>query len=228
MNGYLSRLNPAERRFVIVVGLVFFVVINVFWIWPHFGDLTMYRSRLQQARTNYNTRQGVLAQEPKLKADIAKLASEGGYVPPEDQATHFLRTIQVQAAQSGVGFQGSSRTSTSTNQFFLEQLQTVTLISREEQLVDFLYNLGSGNSLIRVREISVRPDQQRQSLNSVVTLVASYQKTTRAPAAARPASTAVRPPATSGAPPARTPGPPTTPGPRPAAPRPSSTTPSNK
>jgi type II secretory pathway component PulM len=212
MNDYLSRLNPAERRFVIAVGLVFFLVINIFWIWPHFGDWSEYRARLEKARTNHAVRETMIQQKPKLDAEIKKLASEGGYVPPEDQAIQFLRTIQVQAAQSGVGFQGSSRTATSTNLFFMEQLQTITVIAGEQQLVDFLYNLGSGNSLIRVREISVRPaDPSRQKLNATVTLVSSYQKTSKSPAAARPvpaatkpATAAVKPAGTAGVPPQRT------------------------
>ena len=203
MNKYLSNLNPAERRFVIIVALVFFIVINVFWIWPHFGDLGDYRSRLQTARANYGQRENVIAQEPKLKAEIAKLASEGGSVPPEDQAIQFLRTIQVQAAQSGIGFQGSTRATTTTNQFFIEQAQTVTVVGREEQLVDFLYNLGSGNSLIRVREMSLRPDQPRQQLNAQITLVASYQKNPPKPAA-RPAAAAASAPAKASTPPPST------------------------
>jgi type II secretory pathway component PulM len=201
MSTYLSRLNPAERRFVIVVGLVFFLVINIFWIWPHFDDWGQMRRRLNKARTNFAQRQTLIQQEPRLRKEIESLASEGGYVPPEDQAIQFLRTIQVQAAQSGVGFQGSQRTATSTNQFFMEQLQTVTIVSGENQLVDFLYNLGSGNSMIRVREFAVRPDQNRQQLNANITLVASYQKTTR-PAAtpARPGVTTARPASPAGGP----------------------------
>lgn len=219
MNSYLSQLNPAERRFVIVVGLAFFLVINIFWIWPHFGDWTEYRRRLDRARTDYSNRERVIQQEPTLKRQIAELANEGGSVPPEDQSIQFLRTIQVQAAQSGVGFQGSFRTATSTNQFFMEQLQTIRVLSGENQLIDFLYNLGSGNSMIRVRELSVRPDQSRQQLDANITLVASYQKASKpaaasarsaaaAPAAARPVAPGTRP-ATTPAPPQKPSTPPT-------------------
>lgn len=38
MNEYFSRLNPSERRFVVVVALLFFIVVNLFWVWPHFSD----------------------------------------------------------------------------------------------------------------------------------------------------------------------------------------------
>ena len=43
--------------------------------------------------------------------------------------------------------------------------------------LDFLYNLGSGNSLIRVRDLQLSPDAPaRQQLGGTVKLVASYQK----------------------------------------------------
>jgi len=59
--------------------------------------------------------------------------------------------------------------------------------------VDFLYNLGSGNSLIRVRDLSLRPDPPRQQLSGNVKLVASYQKNPSkkpAPAAKPPTANA--------------------------------------
>lgn len=196
MNGYLSRLNPMERRFVVGVGLVFFLVINIFWIWPHFADWSDLRGRLENSRSMLGTREGLIQQRPKVEAEIKKLASEGSYVPPEDQSLQFLRTIQTQMAQTGVGFVGNSRQTTSTNLFFIEQAQTVTVASGEKQLVDFLYNLGSGNSLVRVREISVRPDPNRSQLNANITLVASFQKSSKAPAPATKAATPAAKPAT--------------------------------
>ena len=56
--------------------------------------------------------------------------------------------------------------------------------------MDFLYSLGSGNSLIRVRDLTLRPDPPRQQLSGTVKLVASYQKNPpkKAAPAASPAS----------------------------------------
>ncbi len=53
----------------------------------------------------------------------------------------------------------------------------------EKELVEFLYNLGASNSLIRVHGLAVRPDPPRQRLSAEVTLVASYQKAAPKPAA---------------------------------------------
>jgi hypothetical protein len=56
--------------------------------------------------------------------------------------------------------------------------------------VDFLYSLGAGNSLVRVRGLSLSPDAPRQNLRVSVTLVGSYQKKVPVRAAAVPAATA--------------------------------------
>ena len=60
--------------------------------------------------------------------------------------------------------------------FFSNAPIGLTIQSTEAQLVDFLYKLGDGNSLIRVRALSLRPDAPRQALSGNLTLIASYQK----------------------------------------------------
>ncbi len=188
MNAYLSRLNPAERRFVIGVGILFFIIVNVFWVWPHFSDWGNLKTRMNLASGTLARYDSLIRQKSKIEGDIHKLSNEGTYVPPEDQFTQFLKTIQQYAAQNHVNFTGSSRPNTSTNEFFLEQSQTISVISGEKELVDFLYSLGTGTSLIRVRALSVRPDVQHQQLNASMTLVCSYQKQRKSPPAAAPAS----------------------------------------
>ena len=195
MNAALARLTPGERRFVVGVAVVLFVVINLFWVWPHFSDFGDLRSRGQTADVKLGSYQGVMQQADRLRPELAKLEGEGAVVPAEDQSVEFFRTIQAQAMRSGVQFIGNSRTTTRTNQFFLEQVQTITVQATEKQLVDFLYNLGSGGSLIRARSLSVHPDQSRQQLNATITLIASYQKNPKAPGPAAASRAAIAPPA---------------------------------
>jgi hypothetical protein len=201
MNNYFSRLNPAERRFVVGVALVLFVVFNFVFVKPHFSDWGATHDRLNSALITLENRNTVIQQADRLKPELARLEGEGAVVPQEDQATEFLRTIQSQAQQSGVIFMGNTRSTTRTNDpFFIEQVQTINVQSTEKQLVDFLYNLGAGNSLIRVRSLSVRPDQSRQQLTASITLVASYQKNPKVaasttPPAAAPAKAAAPAPA---------------------------------
>ena len=222
MKEFFARLNPTERRFVVGVGVVFFLVINIVWVWPHFGDWGKTRTALDNARTLLAKFATGTNQIPKLKGEIDKYQGAGSYVPPEDQIIQFFRQIQNQAAASHVGIiaMGSSRqTAAADNPFFVEQNQTITLQSQEKDLVDFLYQLGADpKSLIRVRVLSVQPDPPRQNLTARVTLVASYQRKAPAPAAstAAPAPAATTPKPVTPAAPATTPKPPM---PNPQAPK---------
>jgi Tfp pilus assembly protein PilO len=203
MNAYFARLNPSERRFVVGVGVVFFIVINLFWVWPHFSDWSSLKARLESARLKLANCDAVIQQGERLKPELAKMEGEGASVPFEDQSTEFMRTIQLQASQSGVAITTYGHQTARTNQFFTEQSQTISGVSTEKQLVDFMYSLGSGNSLVRVRSLSVHPDGSRQQLNANITLVASYQKNPKpqpaaAPAKASPARTAPVAPGPSG------------------------------
>ncbi len=176
MNQFLSRLTHSERRFVVGVALVLFIVLNLFWVWPHFSDWDNLQGRLNSARASLQNYNAGIQQGERLKPELSKLEGEGASVLPEDQATAFFQTINAHAIQSGVILGGNSRTTTRSSQFFMEQVQTIAVQATEKQLVDFLYNLGSGNSLIRARSLSVHPDPSRMQLSASITLVASYQK----------------------------------------------------
>ena len=192
MTSYLDRLNlrPFEKRLVVGVGAVLFVVFNAWFVFPHFSDLAQAQERKADALKKLARWQVEVDQIPKYKAAINSLA-EGLEVPPEDQVNQFSRAIQAQQAQSGVNVTSTSRTTTRTNEFFLELAQTIGVQSGEPQLVDFLFSLGAGNSLIRVRGLTLHPDPPRQALVANVTLVASYQKNPpKNPAVAAPAAAA--------------------------------------
>ena len=178
MTSYLDRLNlrPFEKRLVVGVGAVLFLVLNAWFVVPHFSDLGQARDRRLEALKKLERWQLEMDQKAKYEAGINRFRQEGLEVPPEDQQNQFARAIQDQQARSGVGIQQFGRVSTQTNQFFLELTQPISVQSGEAQLVDFLYNLGSGNSLIRVRDLTLRPDAPRQQLSGTVKLVASYQK----------------------------------------------------
>lgn len=185
MKEFFARLNPTERRFVVGVGVVFFLVVNIVWVWPHFGDWGKTRAALDNDRILLAKFAAGTNQIPTLEKNIHSYQIAGSFVPPEDQIVSFFRQIQNQAAASRVGIlsMGSSRQPTATdNPFFVEQSQTITLQSQEKELVDFLYQLGADpNSLIRVKVLSVQPDAPRQNLQARVTLVASYQRKEQAP-----------------------------------------------
>jgi Tfp pilus assembly protein PilO len=202
-------LRPLERRLVVVVGIVLFVVVQFIYIWPHFGDVRKMNVRRAKAITELETRRTVIAETNKFNAELVKLQGEGLDVPPEDQALQLMRTVQQEASKSGVNIQNTSKPFTRTNQFFLEQSQQISTLSDEGALVDFVFKLGENNSLIRVRDLTLRRDQSQTKLTATIKLVASYQKKSggrpapapgRTPAAARPpkaAAVAPAPPASS-------------------------------
>jgi type II secretory pathway component PulM len=179
MKDFLARLNSVERRFVVGVFVVLIVVINVLFIWPRFKDWDQAQNRLAKARrmlAAYNTE---IAQIQSYERKVKALEGESAPVPPEDQGIEFVRNINAQAAQSGFSVV-FGRMTEGTNQIFLEKNQPISAVAEESQLVDFLYNLGAGNSLIRARSLRLSPDPPRQKLSASVTLVASYQKKTAA------------------------------------------------
>jgi hypothetical protein len=176
MKTYLDNLRPFEKR-VVVGGLaLFFIVFNFVFVWPHFSDLKAVNWRMEQAQNKLTTYQKEVADTGKYTVLVKKLEGEGLTVPPEDQIHNFRDNVQMQAAQSHVGIVGSSRVTSSTTQFFIEQSESIQIQAGEPQLVEFLYNLGAGNSLIRVRDLSLGPDPPHHELVGSVKLVASYQK----------------------------------------------------
>jgi Tfp pilus assembly protein PilO len=177
MKKYFEQLQPMERRLVVGVAVVVLLVLNFVFIWPHFSDWGNLDRRLNKAKGELARNQKAVEQIPQLQADVNKFKSSGESVASEDQAIDLMRTIQSQAAASGFGIQNFSRSITRANDpFFIEQVQNINVLAKEDQLVDFLYKLGSGASMIRVRDLELQPDPPHQRLNAQIRLVASYQK----------------------------------------------------
>jgi hypothetical protein len=237
MNQYWDNLRPFEKRLLVVVGTVLFIVLNWWQVVPHFSDWNRVKDRMAKAQKNLETFQKTIALKPTWETAVIKLQGEGLAVPPEEQLHHFDTAVTDQAIQSGVEINSKNKTQTHTNQYFMEQNQVIGVQSTETNLVNFLYNLGSGTSLIRVRDATLRPDPPHQRLNANLKLVASYQKNptkamTKAAAPATPPPAVTKPPVPAanpasasaklvgkpdaGAPPARSPVPITKPLPTPA------------
>jgi Tfp pilus assembly protein PilO len=190
MKKYFAHLRPLERRLAVGAVVVLILVLNFVFIWPHFSDWSRLETRLKNARATLANYQATIAQATNYQAQVKSLEGQGEFVALEDQAINFMRTIQAQAEASGVGRANYSRSIMHTNDaFFIEQVQNINVVATDQQLVDFLYKLGSGASMIRVRDLELQPDGPRQHLNANIRLVASYQKNPAAPArAAAPAN----------------------------------------
>jgi len=182
-------LRPSERRLLVVVGLVLFVVVNIWFVWPHFGDLAQLQAKRGRAIKKLKLYQEEIGKKAAREAEVSRLESAGSNVRRQDQAIELLRAIQKQASSHKVSITGNSRQMTRTNEFFIEQSQNINTLSDEPELVEFLYDLGSGNSTIRVRDLSVRPDAQRYNLSANIKLVSSY-RTPSSASKPKPAKTA--------------------------------------
>ena len=177
MKGYWENLRPFEKRVLVGVATMLFAIFNLWFVLPHFSDLAKMRQRLKDAQTALETRKAAITQIPTIQTQVNKLQREGQDVPAEEQALQFARRITDEQMRSGVTPQGGGKIFTQTNLYFLEQSTTVNVEGNEQQLIDFLFNLGSGNSTIRVRDMNLHTDAPRQKLAANVKLVESYQKT---------------------------------------------------
>lgn len=177
MKKFLDRLSPLERRFFIALMVVVFIVLNLAFVRPHFNDWALVKARLAQAHQTLLTFDAEIGRKTEYERQIAALEKAGATVQQEDQSSDFMRSIQSQAALSSVALLSTTpQQNARTNQFFLEKIMAITVQTGEKQLVDFVYNLGSSGSMIRVRDLTLRPDSARQQLAGTVRLVASYQK----------------------------------------------------
>lgn len=184
-------LKPSERRMVIVAAIVFFVLINVWFVWPHFGDWAKSNQQVRSAEQTVILYQREVNNIPKYRAQVKSLEKDGGAtIASAEQAVHFQKTVQELASRSGVSINrydpanprratvaGAGGANSQTNSYFEEsglsvQMQQVD----EESLVLFLYNLGNGNSNVRVKELELSPNNTGGKLQCKALLIASYQK----------------------------------------------------
>ena len=119
MKKFFAQLRPLERRLAVGVLVVLFLVLNFVFVWPHFSDWNKLRSRLEDSRQKLQLYQAAIAEAANYQTQVKNLESQGEFVAPEDQAINFLRAIQSQATQSGVGMVNNSRQTTRTNEFFV-------------------------------------------------------------------------------------------------------------
>src|SRR5688572_10789224 len=179
--------------------IVVFIVLNFIFVWPHFGDWGKIQARRTIADNLIRQYQREIANTKVYQAQLKDLEKQGATVQTEAQALTLSTEVQNQAALSGVQVnrydpvrQTAMSIGGKTNQFFEEQSGIINVTTEEKSLVDFLYNLGIGRSLIRVRSFTLNPDPPRHKLQGNVTLVASYQK--KAPTRVAPTATATATP----------------------------------
>jgi hypothetical protein len=191
-NSFLDQFNLSaqERRIVVGIAVVVFVILNLLLVWPHFSDLSRVRKQLDDTRQQMvkwnkeilldtNPTNGYQKQLQKLERQ------QGGAIL--NQQIQLQTTIYKQASRSGVNVDNYTpfNSSHGSNEFFEEQSEKITFESQESQLIGFLFNIGNDASMIRVKELNLKPaDANRYRLRGDAILSANYAKQ---PATAAPA-----------------------------------------
>lgn len=183
MTGFLDKLNlqPQERRVAVIVFSILFIVLNMWLVIPHFGDWRKAKAKLKQKEEELQGYEQEIARRGEYQTKLEVLERAGSRVLPGEQATQLLRVIQTTAAQNKMVITGNrpvlrTGSQVNTNAFFEEQTYSVNVNTDDEALINFLVAIGSGDSMIRVRDLELRPDPTQTRLMGLITLVASYQK----------------------------------------------------
>ena len=206
MTSFLDKMNlkPQERRWVVIVVLVVFVLLNFIFVWPNFGNLGRSEQGLRDTQGLLKKYQGEIDKQATYTRQLRELQEGGQFIANEEQALRLSQEVNNQAALTGVNILSSTpgtRGSGKTNAFFDEQTLQISINCDEPPLVEFLYNLAARESLTRVRSMTLGPDPKRERLQGNITLVKSFQRKppAKSTAAAAPTnSTAAKlvPPAT--------------------------------
>ena len=182
MSSFVETLNlrPQERRLVVIVASVVFLVLNLWLVWPNFGALGKAQQQTKDAQARLKVFSDEISKKPQYEKELQALENQGVFVASEEQSLRFQQEVVSQATLSAVGVGGynpSARSQTGrTNSFFEEQTLLITVNTGEKELVDFLYNLGARNSLIRVRSMVLSRDASQIKLQGNITLVESFQR----------------------------------------------------
>jgi Tfp pilus assembly protein PilO len=220
---FLDQLNltPQERRIVVVIAVVVFVVLNLLLVWPHFGDLARVRKELDDTRKTMQTQNAFISQDVDPSTNGYKNVlktlerQQGGGIG--NQQIQLQKSIYDQAMKTGVNvseYRPINSTGSVSNEFYEEQSIKITFECQETQLINLLFNVGNDPAMIRVRELQLSPaDANRYLLRGNAFLSANYAK--QPPKAAPAAKTTTPQPAPT---PAKTPAVAPTPAPPPKTP----------
>lgn len=184
MNKIFDRLNlrPQERRLVVIVAIVVFVVINFWLVIPMFGEFGKNQQRMTDAQKNVDRYQAEIAKKQSYQKQLNDLQAQGSSIPSEDAALRLYQEVNSQANLTGLGYTSISQATRGggggkTNAFFDETSVTVSVRTGEKELIDFLNRLTDKDMMIRAKSMNISPELPgRNSLQGSITLVKSFQR----------------------------------------------------
>ncbi len=205
------KLTPAERRLVVVIFAVVFVVLNYWLFWPRFGDFKLLSEEIATLERKRDLQQKEVDRRPAYEVILRKLQAAGSVLPAGEERILFRSDMERLSRELGLsvprwGEVLPEKTGTATNAFFEAIGLTMSQVSgTEEQFVEFLYRVGASNSTIRVKELTLAPggfdtrSQGKTNLIGTLKLVASVQKAAPKPAPGAPSTITPVPPVSPGA-----------------------------
>src|SRR5262249_1796758 len=102
MNGYWNSLRPMEKRLVVGVGTMVVILLNLWFVVPHFSDLPKVRERKNKADYVRAKFEEEIARKSIYEKGIAELQGSGQDVPAVDRIYDFQNKIVNEATSSGV------------------------------------------------------------------------------------------------------------------------------
>lgn len=177
-------LRPQERRILVVVGLIIFIVLNILLVTPLFGQLAAAEGQLEKSKRTLTKYESEISQAPTLQRNEDQLRKEGGDVLSQELQLQRIVNDQAIAANVQVSrYNPMLRTQIGrTNQFFEDQGLTIDFTTGGKELVEFLVGMASGNSMVHVQDMTLRPTAGGTRLGGNILFVASYQKKNPTPA----------------------------------------------
>jgi hypothetical protein len=191
-------LTPQERRLVAGVGFIVFVFLNIWLVWPHFRDWRKISDERDKAERTLRRYQAEVAKVGQYRSRLHELEQMGERVISDDQDLNLIATVQNQAQMHKLEVYDTREvrtSSTQTNQFFDEKAIDIKFRADTGELVNFLESLTGTDSLIRVRDMNLRPEPPNapNRLNATLVLIASYQRPTAGKSAGAGSSPASAP-----------------------------------
>lgn len=194
-------LSPQERRFVVIVGIVVFILVNWWVILPMFGDWGRYNQRISDTRKLMDKYQAEIQKKEEYEKRLRELQKSGQDVASEEAALRLHQDVINNANLTGLGYgtitpvNRSSTTPGSKTNYYDEASVNVSINTGEKELIDFLVRLADKDLLIRAKSMDIGPDPSQTRLQGNLTLVKSYQRkqparSTTPPVAAKSASAA--------------------------------------
>jgi len=168
-------LSSGERRLVMFV-LVVLMCALAWMVWGMIPDPGATRQKITKADQDLKRFQGEIDNTDEYNRRVSDLEGMGSAVVLKEQGLDMRKIINKLTAVTGVQVSRLGRTTSKTNEFFIEKSIKIDFSSKESDIVKFLWELGGSDSMVRVSDMQIQPDKNRYRLDGWMNLTASYQK----------------------------------------------------